>query len=61
MRTPTQKLTIEATATSPQLEAVTVADGDTPAVVAPPHPLYGGSIEIPAVGAKAIFSFKKKC
>lgn len=54
MKTPTRHITIAATANSPALTAVTAGHDDDargPAVVAPPHPLYGGSIAIPAVGA----------
>jgi alpha/beta superfamily hydrolase len=54
MKTPTHTITIAATPTSPDLSAITVSGDEgnrMPAVVAPPHPLYGGSIAIPAVGA----------
>lgn len=51
MQTTTQHTMIPATTDSPELEAVTFDGVGTRAVVAPPHPLYGGSIAIPAVGA----------
>jgi hypothetical protein len=51
MRTPNTPTTIAATQSSPDLEAVAAQCDGMPAVVAPPHPLYGGSIDIPAVGA----------
>ncbi len=49
MRTPNTRTKIAATPSSPELEAVRVDSAAMPAVVAPPHPLHGGSIDIPAV------------
>jgi len=51
MKTSITQTVIPATANTPQLQAVTANAGGAPAVVAPPHPLYGGSIAIPAVVA----------
>jgi alpha/beta superfamily hydrolase len=51
MRTPNERTRIAATDSNPELDAVTATCDGRPAIVAPPHPLYGGSIAIPAVGS----------